>query len=598
VERGMATDGNNGSGRPRDASEPTPTRYDPNNPYNPSEAPEAYEAHGYIPYDFSGIDSDPDFQVTDTRLRVVVPTAETAEPPTPPADAIGQPAPSTNSLKAIGNSVGIIAAQIINKLVTYIAFIIAAAALSVEDFSIYVLILTGKELLNSITTFGWDQVLIRTLSHTTSAEARKRLLRDGVALKLIASLACAVVIIIAMYIIGTSADVIAGTIIVVGDLILANLGASLMTYYRARLDARAPTIAQAIARATYLIALAVAARMGGSWLVMLELLLLSDAAICIILTVLLSRRLGHVGLAPDRHIRSMLPQVITLGIAGIGILAYHRLDTFLIAQLGHINEVGYYSAAYKLTEAPLAILVAVSTTVLPLVSYRELDGEVRARVAALTKQALRYGYALSLLAAVGLTVFAPLIVRILYGPRFESIVPAVIIMAWSTVGLAINNITSAVLTGIGRQRILLPVVGVNLVINLVLNVLLIPHWGYLGSSVVTTVTEDFNVIVQVVILCIILRRISLIGTTVLAFILGTVCLVGIFGFNIQPTLVEGAITIIVLCVILFATRVVTKDDMRRLAQYGQRFFQRISPRRKTRKSSQEQVRDPSVSIPM
>jgi O-antigen/teichoic acid export membrane protein len=591
----MSTDGNRGSGWPRDSSEPTPTpaptRYGPDNPYNP------YEGYEYDPYDFSGIFSDTDFQVTDARLRVVVPSSES---PTPPSVSVpmGRPSSNTNSLKAIGNSVGIIAAQIINKLVTYIAFIIAAAALSVQDFSIYVLVLTGKELLNSITTFGWDQVLIRTLSHTPSAETRKRLLRDGVALKLGASLVCAVVIVIALYIMGTSADIIAGTVIVVGDLILANLGSSLMTYYRARLDARAPTIAQAIARAIYLIAMAVAARMGGNWLVMLELLLLSDAAICVILTVLLSRRLGHVGLAPERHIRSMLPQVISLGIAGIGILAYHRLDTFLIAQLGHVNEVGYYSAAYKMTEAPLAVIVAISTTVLPLVSYRELDGEVRARVAALTKQALRYGYALSLLATVSMTVFAPLMVRILYGSRFESIVPAVIIMAWSTVGLAINNITSAVLTGIGRQRILLPVVGVNLIINLALNVMLIPHWGYLGSSVATTVTEDFNVIVQVLILCIILRRISLIGTTVLAIILGAVSLVGIFTFNIKPTLVEGTIAMVVLCVILFVTRVVTLDDLRRLARYGKRFLQRFSPKRRAKKPSQEQLSDPSVSVPM
>jgi hypothetical protein len=112
------------------------------------------------------------------------------------------------------------------------------------------------------------------------------------------------------------------------------------------------------------------------------------------------------------------------------------------------------------------------------------------------------------------------------------------------------------------------------------------------------VTEDFNVIVQVLILCIILRRISLIGTTVLAIILGTVCLVGIFTFNIRPTLVEGSIVMVVLCVILFATRVITKDDLLRLARYGKRFLQRFSPRRRAKKPSQEQVRDPSVSVPM
>jgi O-antigen/teichoic acid export membrane protein len=197
-----------------------------------------------------------------------------------------------------------------------------------------------------------------------------------------------------------------------------------------------------------------------------------------------------------------------------------------------------------------------------------------------------------------MTVYAPLMVRILYGSRFESIVPSVIIMSWSTVGLAINNITSAVLTGIGRQRILLPVVGINLVLNLALNVLLIPHWGYFGSSVATTVTEDFNVIVQVVILCIILRRMSLLGTTVLASILGTVCLVGVFTFNIKPTLVEGTIAMAVLCVILFATRVVTIDDLRRLARYGKRTVQRMIPkRRQTKKPSPEQLGDPSMPIP-
>jgi hypothetical protein len=86
---------------------------------------------------------------------------------------------------------------------------------------------------------------------------------------------------------------------------------------------------------------------------------------------------------------------------------------------------------------------------------------------------------------------------------------------------------------------------------------------------------------------------------VLAIILGAVSLVGIFTFNIKPTLVEGTIAMVVLCVILFVTRVIIIDDLRRLARYGKRAVQRMIPkRRRAKKPSQEQLSDPSVSVPM
>lgn len=446
----------------------------------------------------------------------------------------------------------------------YIAFLIASLALPLFDFGLYTLVLAMKEILNAIATFGLDQVLIRLLARVDSLGARKRLLRDAVVLKLLCSAIAGAILLDGMLWLGVSNDLVLGSAIMMADLILASVSSSLTSYYQARLLSSTPTTLQAIARTAYLIGLVAVALLGASWLVWLDILLLSDALLCLLLAWKLGRHLGGVVAVPTPYRTQMFFEAIPLGIASIGVLLYSRIDTILIAHLRTVTEVAYYSASYKLAETPLVVMTGISATVLPLVSSLTMMPDQRRRIADTAVRSLRYTYALSLIAAVTVTFFARQIVSLIYGDRFAQIVPAVVILIWGTVAMASNSVTASIYTALKYQRLLMLVVGANLLVNLGVNLWAIPHWGYFGSAVATTATEGFNTLVQISVLCWLLRWGRLAFTTVFAIVVGGGSITVYFITNGQPSPILGAQVLALLVALLLVFRLVTRDDAHRL----------------------------------
>jgi O-antigen/teichoic acid export membrane protein len=89
--------------------------------------------------------------------------------------------------------------------------------------------------------------------------------------------------------------------------------------------------------------------------------------------------------------------------------------------------------------------------------------------------------------AVGLAVMAASIVHFTRG--FEQSIPALQILAPSVVLLFVNNAFIYTLTAINRQLDFTRLALFTLAVNLVLNLALIPPYGYLGAAAASTTTE-------------------------------------------------------------------------------------------------------------
>jgi O-antigen/teichoic acid export membrane protein len=89
--------------------------------------------------------------------------------------------------------------------------------------------------------------------------------------------------------------------------------------------------------------------------------------------------------------------------------------------------------------------------------------------------------------AVGLGVTADSIVHFTRG--FEQSIPALRILAPSVVLLFVNNAFIYTLTAINRQLDFTRLAIFTLAVNVVLNLALIPPFGYLGAAAASTITE-------------------------------------------------------------------------------------------------------------
>jgi len=165
---------------------------------------------------------------------------------------------------------------------------------------------------------------------------------------------------------------------------------------------------------------------------------------------------------------------------------YWKLDVPLLKLFRGSAEVGWYSFAYKPFEALLFVPITMLGVVLPVLAVyqRSSMDRLRTAVAMFFKALLMIGWPLS----IGVVVLAYPLAGLWSGFYPQSI-PALQILALAYVFAFVNNAFIGALTVLDRQATYAKAAGISLVVNLILNIILIPSYGYLAASWTTVVTE-------------------------------------------------------------------------------------------------------------
>jgi O-antigen/teichoic acid export membrane protein len=483
-------------------------------------------------------------------------------------------------MQVLSNTAGLMVAQVMAHLSSFVAFYIVFLALPLHAFGLFTLALALREILSAIAAFGLDTVLIRMLAQDRRLAAHKQLLRDAIGIKVVTSLITGGLAVGALLWLQASTELLEGTTLVLADIVLVNVSASLLSYYGARLQSSSVTVAQALAKVVYLALLLGSLWVGVSWLVALFLLVISDAVLCLLLGMGLRRRLGPIARLRVSRTSEMLRASIPLGMAGIVLLIYGELDAILLAQMRGPEAVAYYGLAYKLTEVPLIPIAAIALSTLPLISGWSADMYRMDRVAPAACRALRYSYAIALVLAVAGTLFGVNLIGLIYGQQYIVVVPTLTVMLWAMVAMAANQISAAVIMGVGRQRLLLPVALLVLAVNVGLNLWAIPRWSYFGSAMAMLASEGVNLLLQTILVCWLLRRVWPVFGALVAVALGTASLAAFFwgdGRLVgQLTWQQDVGVLAGLLLLLALLRFVTRDDLRRLG----RVMSRVRARRR------------------
>jgi O-antigen/teichoic acid export membrane protein len=163
---------------------------------------------------------------------------------------------------------------------------------------------------------------------------------------------------------------------------------------------------------------------------------------------------------------------------------YFKIDVPILDFVRGDREVGIYGAAYKPFEALLFIPHSMFNVVFPILAvyHREASGRVAWAVAKFYKSLLMLGWPIS----IGLFLMAGAF-RPIY--RFPESAASLRILALGVVFMFISNAFIAALNAVDRQVLFTWAALGSMVVNVVLNVALIPPYGYLGASWATVLTE-------------------------------------------------------------------------------------------------------------
>jgi O-antigen/teichoic acid export membrane protein len=167
-------------------------------------------------------------------------------------------------------------------------------------------------------------------------------------------------------------------------------------------------------------------------------------------------------------------------LTAVFIFIYHRIDQVILLRIRGAEEVGVYAAGVKLAEMLSIIPVALKVSILPLMSvYFRASPQSLTRV---YRSSFKYLLFLIIPLAVWCGIFSGKIIALIYGAKFASSAQALPILVWAEVFVFVGVVNNAILIAINKQ-ILDPVfTGFSAAVNIALNLVLIPKYGFVGAA--------------------------------------------------------------------------------------------------------------------
>ncbi|MGL6280744.1 MAG: lipopolysaccharide biosynthesis protein [Gaiella sp.] len=202
----------------------------------------------------------------------------------------------------------------------------------------------------------------------------------------------------------------------------------------------------------------------------------------IVYLALIGFRREQLGLEFDRKLlREMNRFGLPLVPSALFLWVTNLSDRFFLVKLADVAEAGLYSVGVRIASAMILLLTAFRLA-WPAFAYSIKDDDEAKRTYAYV---LTYLTVLSSWVALGLTALAPWIVGLLASDAFAESATVVGPLAFSTVAYAAYVVITI---GVGRSRktqFNWVVTGIGAIVNVTLNLLLIPRIGMLGAAIAT-----------------------------------------------------------------------------------------------------------------
>jgi len=168
-------------------------------------------------------------------------------------------------------------------------------------------------------------------------------------------------------------------------------------------------------------------------------------------------------------------------LSGLMVAIYAQTDKLMLKQMLDTAQTGFYSTATSVNNMWCFVLAAIIDSMYPGIMESHKAGN-EALFQKKNKQLYAAVFYISLFVAVGFSVFADLIIKILYGQAFLPAAAPLRIVAWYTAFSYLGVARNAWIVSKNKQRHLIKLYASAAIGNVVLNFLLIPVWGVNGAA--------------------------------------------------------------------------------------------------------------------
>lgn len=387
--------------------------------------------------------------------------------------------------RVVKNAGWIIGGKVANKLLAFIVGIFAARYLGPSNYGLINYAAAYTTFFASLCTLGINSVIVKNFVDHPDQEGET--IGTTLLLRALSSVlsALAIIGIVSIVDMGERLTVIVVALYSIG--LVFQVFDTLNYWFQARLQSKYSAIAELISYAAMSVYKIVLLILGKS----VEWFAVASALDYIVLAVFLliayHKNGGERFSCSFKKAKELLKSSSSFIIAGLMVSVYACTDKLMLKQMLGSDQVGYYSLASSVSVAWAFVLSAIIDSLYP--DIVQSFNQDYLRYERKNRQLYAIVFYVSLIMSALICLFAKPFIAILYGQSYLPTVEPLRIVVWYTAFSYLGVARNAWMVCENKQKYLKYLYLCAAVLNVALNLLMIPLWGASGAALASLLTQ-------------------------------------------------------------------------------------------------------------
>jgi O-antigen/teichoic acid export membrane protein len=257
--------------------------------------------------------------------------------------------------------------------------------------------------------------------------------------------------------------------------------------------------------------------------------------------------------------KTLIRNAIPFGLAAIFVIIYVRIDAVMLSMMVGDAPVGWYNAAVTLILGLSFIPGVFLGVFFPVFSKFHMSSIDSLKNA--YEKTFKYLFIILFPIGIGTTLLADKFILLLYGDQYTHSIIALQILIWWNVFGALNWLFGTILLSINKEKIVAVSTGIGAILNVILNLFLIPIMSYVGASITTVITEILLFALLFYYVSMHLYRLPLLNVTAKTIAAGIIMGISIYYIKSFNVLMVVTIAGVIYFLALAALGGISKEDI-------------------------------------
>nr|WP_299419912.1 flippase [uncultured Emticicia sp.] len=181
----------------------------------------------------------------------------------------------------------------------------------------------------------------------------------------------------------------------------------------------------------------------------------------------------------------------TVFFSMVVISLYTTTNIVILGIMQNETQVGFYSAGQRLMDIARSVIsMPLAMALFPFIG--KAFGESFEKGLLMVHKILPIIVLFTGLMGIGMLIFGPMALRFFYGKKFEPAIPVFQILAFIPMIIALSNVFGIqIMMNLKMDKLFFKITASGAILSVLLNILLIKKYGYIGTAIDWLITEIF-----------------------------------------------------------------------------------------------------------